>query len=107
MRRITVEEVLEAYRVTGMKPSKGTYCIGLDSNPCGCAMGALAIAAGICPGMALVGNWSIEQFGQPYSDAFEDGFDGKVRRFTNKRAKQGYADGQAAAAAVFQEQGAK
>lgn len=104
MRRITVEEVLEAYRVTGMKPMRRYTII---RNQCaGCAIGALAVASGVPSELDCIYDWRDKMFGASYVKGFMNSFDDTPPSMSNEQYNQGYADGQAVAAAVFQE-GAK
>jgi len=107
-RRITVEEVLEAYRVTGVTPGRG-------SMKC-CAMGAVLRSDGYEMDAPLDSGDkppALAVFGEAYGCGFTQAFDGCVGnpdRWRNKdleRWKEGFADGQAVAAAVFQKQGSQ
>lgn len=98
MRRITVEEVKEAYAKTGMTPTRNNY--GADSN-CGCAIGALARLAGKHP---VDFRW--ETFEPSYSLSFMDGFDDAplcTKYRDTRTAEIGYQDGKDCAAAIFGE----
>jgi len=106
-RRITVEEVLEAYRVTGIAPGKGDMMC--------CAMGAVLRAEGHDMEAHMLSDEepvAFTLFGEPYGCGFTqafDGVEGNPDRWHNgdlERWKAGFADGQAVAAAVFQKQGA-
>jgi hypothetical protein len=93
-RRITVEEVLEAYRVTGLKPVRGSTTI-VDGRCC--PIGALLESKFIQDSLG-----SDERFGREYGMGFVSGFDDcPSGRFKSPRFDDGYADGRAAAEAVF------
>ena len=103
-RRITVEEVLEAYRVTGMKPVQGNF---FRSDGCCCAIGAVAISRGTPRTSEGVCGWAETMLHAAYLDGFIGGFDGAVREESlGVEHDQGYADGTAVREAVFGKQGA-
>jgi hypothetical protein len=107
-RRITVEEVLEAYRVTGILPCIGTYCT--NKGEMACAIGALAIAAGSVRRGPVAYHWATEEFGSDYVHGFVAGFDDEGfddGRRENTRAAEGFEDGDSVRKAVFQKQGAQ
>lgn len=100
MRRITVEEVLEAYRVTGLVPRRGTYCMTIFGARCGCAVGALGAANSIA--VENLSCWAGELYGTEYLAGFLNGFDKEIYVVEESdEILAGYADGQAVAAAVF------
>lgn len=99
-RRITVEEVLEAYRVTGLKPIQGNF---YHSDGCCCAIGAVAISSGAKRGCGAVCRWAETHLHPLYINGFLAGFDEDCARdFSSKQFTQGYADGTAVREAVFQ-----
>jgi hypothetical protein len=112
-RRITIEEVEEAYRVRGLEPTDWTY-LEEDAEQADC-FGVLAPAGLDCNGIHA---WACAEFGNEYRGGFVHGFDRerpKKARWADlvkqsatdrERYDQGFADGQAVAAAVFQKQGA-
>lgn len=105
MRRITVEEVKAAYAKTGIVP---------DRNDCSrCAMAALIRAAGIpVDGPSSFGQkgreWVASHFSRPYRAGFINAFDGASPCTYSGAPEdqalydQGYDDGEACAAAVFE-----
>lgn len=113
MNRITPEQVVEAYRVTGLKPVREDW-ITLD-NKCGCALTACMLHSGYSIDSI---NADIEQCCEPvpeevlqldnrYVIGFVRGFDSgddPTIGWHDDDAKAlglGYADGTAAAKAVF------
>jgi hypothetical protein len=113
MRRITPEEVKAAYEQRPLKPRRRCYW-----NPLGdgvveaCGAGAVAVADGCCAGPTQIDAWLAQTFGSDYRYGFVNGFDGESPESFLRlcptaaptvRGKQGYLDGKAAAAAVFQE----
>lgn len=98
-KRITVEEVQEAYRVTGIQPSRGTVL----GNAC-CAAGAVARHRGgvNCRHMQQIYSWLDAQYGRDYMDGFINGFDGYDD--CNADSRIAYQDGVAARKAVFGEE---
>lgn len=101
IRRITPEEVLEAYRVTGMEPCRGVF--GDDKH--GCALSALyraergnsrwLFASQLCDKLGLNAH---------YMSGFIRGWDGKSQiASVDGDALCGYEDGVACARAVFGE----
>lgn len=109
MRRITVDEVKAAYEKTGLHPKQGEF---REYETCdkvcgGCAITALLAADGIDiveePNLRAIAE---SRYGGHYIGGFVCGFDGKPAawfRDTNERERQGYADGTAAALAIFGE----
>lgn len=99
MKRISVDEVLAAYKATGLKPARGFG----KPNTLGmcCAIGAL-----YCSGrkkVTSVYEWADRRFGRQYASDFIDGFD--TLDGNRKYRSRGFRDGRAAAAAVFGDQG--
>lgn len=92
--RVTPEEVVDAYRKTGMRPIRGAWRNGRE---CGCPLAALALAAEA--GSPVF--WSLERFGSHYAVGFINGVD-KPDQDTvfNPRWDIGFKDGKAAWAAV-------
>ena len=104
MKRITPEMVKEAYEKTGVKPSRGCFVWFDDKMPCGCAMGALAMADLGVPlrfddvvELQKIIDWRM-QYGD-YGWDFILGFDGNEQ--FRGYGTDGYSDGLAAAKAVF------
>ena len=102
-KRISVEEVVQAYKVTGLKPKRGDF--GIDGLPC-CGIGAIGAKAGhASPWERRL--YAMDAFGAGYVHGFAHGFDGYEFSIENlkedhiQRYTEGYADGQAAAIAVF------
>jgi hypothetical protein len=97
--RLTVEEALEAWRVSGLTPERGAHSHDRHRK-CACVLEALASLAGF----AHWRDFGRQQYGQEYTVGFMHGFDDIGRLDTDTdRYRQGYADGQAIAAAVFGE----
>lgn len=76
MRRITPEEVLDAYRNKGLRPVTGTFYCSIGAVGCACALGALVnfharydTTTDICKRLGLEYN---------YGAGFVDAFDGSV-----------------------------
>jgi len=79
MSRITIDEVRAAYAATGVKPKRGDYVDRQeDGTLCACAIGALAIQAGVESHYAPVRRWAHEKYGLGYVNAFVAGFDGDL-----------------------------
>lgn len=102
-KRISVAEVVEAYRVTNLKPCR----VDIGSRYCGecCGMGAVVVAA-IGPDNPNRYAYLDATYGVSYRNGFQDGFDDNERWLPRTagdpdRYKQGHADGIACAAAVF------
>jgi hypothetical protein len=98
MKRITPEEVIAAYKETGAVPTK---CRIRYVNPDGsvecCAMGALALQAGIPKDKAY--KWCEETYGRTYSNDFQSGFDSNSIPY---RKSPGCLDGYAVGQALIQ-----
>ena len=113
LKRITAEEVLEAYRVTGLKPERDISILKVDGRWCGCAMMAFAIVKKVvqlqrmkCAGaadMEMLNAMQASGFHVKYLIGFARGFDGKRQSKCCKERRLGYSDGRAAAQAVFAE----
>ena len=106
-RRITVEEVLEAYRVTGLKPKQHIHFDG--GSGCACAIGAIAVSSGCEPSYYEVVEWGNVHLACDYRAGFMQGFDGDRMGVIGSQLHdycEGYADGTAVREAVFN-QGAK
>lgn len=101
--RISPEMVVEAYRVTGLKPCRWLVDCG---DEC-CGVGVVQARDGI-PGDERHQK-CCEKYGVPYTHGFQDGFDGQptLPQFSSNRERyiQGHADGVAAAAVVFNGKG--
>jgi hypothetical protein len=76
VKRITPQEVVEAYRKTGIKPIEGYYLRDDDGVRCGCALGALYLAAGNPFNDMEASSWATQTFGIEYECAFMGAFDG-------------------------------
>jgi len=103
MRRLTVEEAVDAYKQTGLKPCRHIYT---DYDSHACAVGAIAAVAhdGPCSGgIALA--WAERVFNRYYLAGFTNGFDDVVPRkkevWRSKQFILGYQDGLLVAEAVF------
>ncbi len=106
MKRITPEQVLEAYRVTGAKPITHMFALKSPAGWCCCGMGVLYAAKGLRTEQIMP---AIEDdFDNDYMTGFSAGFtDGskgvhsKQHRGLLGRAQEGYIDAQSCASAVF------
>lgn len=109
MKRITPDEVLAAYKATGLKPARYLWYTE-DNGGCACAMGALI--AWKYPGeLEAVDEDDIEikcddisscDWGLSYSCGFVTGFDsGDLPSERSEEWQYGFDDGCSAAAAVF------
>jgi hypothetical protein len=105
MKRITPEEVLDAYAKTGLKPCR-VWSIDMGDGSC-CAVGAMRYAAGVDGDPH---EYIDKSYGYQYRIGFTFGFDdyggsvhdeSEMPDWTDER-KMGYSDGLAAASAVFQ-----
>lgn len=103
MRRITVDEVKEAYAKTGLKPVRDTKeyleCVHLNK---GCPVDALLVSAGgreECDHSTIAKRLRVNA---SYLCCFVRGVDGSGFSTRTK----GYADGRAVAAAIFGEESA-
>jgi hypothetical protein len=80
-RRITPDEVIAAYRKTGLRPVKRAYCLYLCPPLCGCPITAIYLATldGLpveLPKIEFEANkWADREFGSDYKNSFTDGFD--------------------------------
>jgi hypothetical protein len=107
MRRITVEEIREAYQRTGLKPVRRTWRAWNNQTmqlECCCAMTALASCDGVDAHQSSTGaiiDWGDRKFGSLYCFSFREGFDGFAA--ASFHSKEGYEDGRAVAAAIFGE----
>jgi hypothetical protein len=103
MRRITPDEVKAAYEKTGLKPGRGCYADPYTNVACG--LGVMARAEGGNRWWAWIDEST--QDNRSYHYGFVNGFDGLPIHIDLKDsmadAELGHQDGQAAAAAVFQE----
>lgn len=111
MVRITPDQVVEAYRKTGVKPMQGNWHNGSESDLCCCGLGALYLAAGE-PVLTLTLNSYAHHVQQVlnipgnYLIGFTNGFDGKVmpEEWVNREFEpQGFHDGRLAWATVQRE----
>lgn len=117
-KRITPEEIVEAYRKTGLKVTRGRFF----GDGCACGFGAYAAAKlGVSPVVTASDpvhfvNAAVHRaminggFTREYRAGFIDGFDGdeaaKVHPHYNlAQYETGYADGAAAYAAASKEAG--
>ena len=94
MKRITVGEVQEAYRKTGLKPqveSMFDTCFNQYEPKCGCGLGAIYMAADGPKRMTVTVSDVAKYVGldRPYATGFSDGFDGEE---ANPRNWCGLAD---------------
>lgn len=103
-KRITVEEVKAAYELTGFKPERHLYVDLIER--CACGIGVVAIAGGVVADSAVIDRFGTDTYGCEYVCDFIKGFDGEEWDGKTGHEMDGYKDGQACAAAVFNEQGA-
>ena len=99
-KRISPEEVVEAYRKTRLLPIRGIALGRLVA--CGCALGALYKREHPrASSSANALHWARLRYGESYVDGFACGFDGVITALmTNERRELGHADGRAAWDAV-------
>lgn len=100
--RITPEQVVEAYKATGLKPMRGWY---FQNKDCACGLGAIAANGGCSRNEDRADRWLVRNggFHHSYIGGFAGGFDGEQSLVPGANAeeyKQGYADGQSAWNAV-------
>jgi hypothetical protein len=95
MKRITPEEVVEAYAKTGLKPARDTAY-----GPECCGIGAIAAVNGVVNDSPYA--WARHKYDSDYVDGFLCGFDDRSMYQTDGPFRIGFNDGLAAAAAVFQ-----
>lgn len=109
MRRITPEEVVEAYRKTGAKPCPNVYLVFTDNECLACGLGAVLLAEREQEAIAAVreGGGSLpmiwDMVGAAYEEGFSGGFDPRpfpAPEGPGERIQQGYEDGRAAWEAV-------
>ena len=82
MSRITPEEVVEAYRKTGLKAQQKRYFsvvfTGMNTHDCACGLGAM-YAASVDYGSRLTADKAVhmadEKYGTNYRNGFTHGFD--------------------------------
>lgn len=106
-RRITAEEVVQAYRESGRRPKR---CTIWDTDTVCCALGALAAVAGIGAKNPVEGErrlrWATETFGDDYARAFIFGFDEGGMYYKDAEAcPEGCMDGEKALEACRREFG--
>lgn len=107
MRRLSPDEVIDAYQKTGRTPQRGSYR-GFDGSTFACGVGAVAIAHKNCADALGIFQTFVHElgYGASYHDGFTNGFDGRSRELIKsemwefKRFVDGYEDGQAAWEAV-------
>jgi hypothetical protein len=107
MKEIKAQQVLDAYKTTGLKPVRNDYG---DEITCGCPVVALWIAAGrpaqfndIPTVPVHAGDWLIGEYGQAYATGFLNGIDGldTGHKFDNQvEYRRGRNDGLATAEAL-------
>ena len=104
LKRITPEQVIEAYGTTGLKPKQKRYYS--KDRTCACGIGAIFASIGDVwndhdfPSNAAERYANIK-YGYDYTQGFVQGFDSApVGSFRSDESKQGHADGQAAWEAV-------
>ncbi len=106
MQRVTVEQVLEAYRATGCKPTVNQLH-GMpgkhDEKNC-CGIGVLLFAKGCDPQHEDFDSEAKDMFERAYLEGFYEGFDGGecgIEGYTDEQWMEGWQDGNASALAVF------
>jgi hypothetical protein len=105
-KRITPEEVVAAYRATGLKPAQTDTLYTDESGAlCGCAVGALWLANhSNCTNPIGENNsygWGARKYGVQYFTDFYNGFDG-IDGYIPE-TEHGFSDGRAAWSAVERE----
>jgi hypothetical protein len=116
MKRITVDEILDAYGETGLQPTVGEFIGHLAyGDMCACAIGAFAAARlGVKGAMqSALTPWAVPwpgiglEYSREYIAGFIRGFDADEEKessmtFPGREERMaGYEDGRAAARAVF------
>ena len=81
MKRITAEQVVEAYKKTGLTPIQDHWFAKTSSSPCGCGLTAVAMAKGLTEVYRLDISLPVRirntlAIPYPYMDGFSTGFDG-------------------------------
>lgn len=93
--QITVEQVVAAYRETGLKAVQGDY---FPADGCACALGAIAVQNGLRKDDLEISDW-YENNDFPFITPFTLGFDGLAPSnsgFWTKDDWQAYKNGRAA-----------
>lgn len=116
MKRITPEQVIEAYRKTGFTPRCGLYVCFRGCEISGCGIGAMYYAErGERPDERNhnaydINAWMITSYSASYRRGFIQGFDGDKKYcrvgWDKTEFNAGCVDGQAARKAVVKELGA-
>lgn len=102
MKRITPEMCLAAYEKTGAKPDPLTYAH--ESPLACCGIGVTLVSEGLSPVAENIGQVAYDRYGKFYCIGFGAGFSGKHKLppdWLGEEGERGYADGIAAAEAVF------
>ena len=94
--RITPDEALDAYRVTGLRPVFGRYA---DGDTCGCPL--VALKHRITGDGFGVLDWADEIFGKWYTIDFIVGVDATGDNI-GRHLTEGYADGRAVRQAIIE-----
>jgi hypothetical protein len=93
LKRITPEEVVAAYRESGMKPKRGHFNV----DGCGCGIGAKGCQrfGSLDTPSDQIADWAEATYGGEYCDGFYEGFDGNEMSQwdINERYVLGHADG--------------
>jgi hypothetical protein len=104
LKRITPEEVLEAFVSQALKPERKEY---FPHDGCACGLGAIAKKQGLIEYSTLgnvycngTRNNLISVYGESYHNGFARGFDDSGSDDFGEAFAQGYEDGQAAWEAV-------
>jgi hypothetical protein len=97
MNRITPEQVVEAYKETGLKPRQRVFLV----DKCACGLGVLAAHDANINNSYDAYDWAVTQYGEDYVESFWRGFDD---RSTTPQYEQhiGYEDGRACWQAVVE-----
>lgn len=92
----TVQDFVDAYETTGMKPITGDYIS--DDGTCGCAVGVYAIAQGMKDEEDIIDWLEVQSKGSVGNSSFFTGviygFDGINMRVESAELVEGYAVGE-------------
>lgn len=89
MNRVLPEQVVEAFRHTGLKPMQGDF---FPIEGCACGLGA--IFTYLCKDKNEdVAEWCENEYGDDYVQAFAAGFDGSETSIYREKNKSAYNDG--------------
>ena len=99
MKRITPEDVVDAYQKTGFTPCFGHFLS--EDGKSGCGITVVLAAEGRPIALGRIGEEAMKTMSNSYIDGFWNGFDGFNQTHGPEERVQGNADGLAARAAVL------